>query len=245
MSLWTIFFEILCYMVVAGLALIGVLRRRDMMLALTVAVWGNLALVVSLPKLNQQFSLLHWLNTMNFLTLLPLFLVGSLLYLYRDIVPDSGILAMACAGIFVISLWLPIGTSVPAARLTSANLFAPVLAYPFLWLGLHLPFQSVGTRNDYSYGMYLYAFPVQQFLVTTWHVERHGYVTLLALSVFGTAPFAVASWWLIEKRALALKKIGLPRFAGAGFVWVAESWAAHGGESIRDRVKRNEAGYTP
>jgi peptidoglycan/LPS O-acetylase OafA/YrhL len=55
--------------------------------------------------------------------------------------------------------------------------------------------------------MYLYAFPVQQFLATAWHVNRQGYVVYLALSILGTFPFAAASWWLVERRALALKRV--------------------------------------
>jgi peptidoglycan/LPS O-acetylase OafA/YrhL len=85
-----------------------------------------------------------------------------------------------------------------------------------IWLGIHLPFERIGARNDYSYGIYIYAYPVT-VLLTIWHAQQWGYVPFLTFVLLGTAPFAVASWWLLEKRALRLKKID-PREA---WKWVS------------------------
>jgi peptidoglycan/LPS O-acetylase OafA/YrhL len=89
---------------------------------------------------------------------------------------------------------------------TDSGLLTPLIAYPLLWLGIHLPFQKVGSRNDYSYGAYIYAFPVT-VLLAIWNVQRWGYPVFILLCIAGTVPFAVASWWLIEKRALSLKRL--------------------------------------
>jgi peptidoglycan/LPS O-acetylase OafA/YrhL len=207
-STWTIFFEIVCYLIVGVMALLGLLRHRELILGLTAAAWIVLGLVVSIPNLNHQFGVLHWWDPLNFLTFIPVFMVGAVLYLYREEIPDSGALAVACVLVFTAGLWLPLGQRLPSFRLTTGNLLAPLLAYPMLWLGFHLPFRKVGARNDYSYGVYIYAYPVQQLLVI-WHVTKHGYVAYALLSILGTVPLAVASWWLIEKRALALKKVDI------------------------------------
>jgi peptidoglycan/LPS O-acetylase OafA/YrhL len=132
------------------------------------------------------------------------FMVGSVIFLFRERVPDSGWLALACAVVFVASLWLP--GAFPAIALTPSDLLAPLVAYPLLWLGSHLPFQRVGARNDYSYGVYIYAFPVTVLLLI-WHAQRLGELTFVVLCVAGTIPFAVGSWWFIEKRALKHKKL--------------------------------------
>jgi peptidoglycan/LPS O-acetylase OafA/YrhL len=142
---------------------------------------------------------------------IPLFLTGSVLYLYRDRIMDSGPLALALSAVFVASLWWPL--DLPTNRFTGqiggAALWAPALVYPLLWLGFHLPFQSFGATNDYSYGIYIYAWPVQELLVV-WGVQRLGYPAYVLIGVMATVPFAVASWWLVERRALALKKVSFP-----------------------------------
>ena len=108
--------------------------------------------------------------------------------------------------VFVAGLWLPTEGRLPAYAFTASDLLAPVIAYPLLWLGVHLPLHRVGARNDYSYGIYIYPFPVTQ-LLAIWGAWRLGYPLFSLLCVIGTIPFAVASWWVIEKRALSLKKL--------------------------------------
>ena len=144
---------------------------------------------------------------MNLLKLLTIFMVGALIYLYRNQMPDSGWIAGSCAIVFVLGLWLPTGGYSPAFALTTSYLLTPLIAYPLIWLGIHLPFQRIGASNDYSYGVYIYAYPVT-VLLATWHVARLGEPVFVFLCVVATLPFAIASWWLVEKRALRLKTLG-------------------------------------
>ena len=45
------------------------------------------------------------------------------------------------------------------------DLVAPVtMSYAFLWLAFKLPLRHFDARGDFSYGTYIYAFPVQQGL---------------------------------------------------------------------------------
>jgi peptidoglycan/LPS O-acetylase OafA/YrhL len=145
---------------------------------------------------------------MQMLTFAPIFLTGALLYLYREVVPDSGIVALVSTALFAIGLALPLGESVPVFTFTSTALTAVFLVYPCLWLGIHLPFHSVGARNDYSYGVYIYAFPVQQMLVV-WGVNHWGYWPYSFATLIAVAPLAVVSWWAVEKHALKMKKLNL------------------------------------
>jgi len=200
-SLWTLSYEFFCYLLLAGLALVGLLRHRLAVAILTGCVWVSEAIV---GIVNPGMTGNEW----SVLVLAPIFLTGSLLYLYRDRVPDSGYLALGLAFVFVVSPWLPFGGIVlPFSRTINApQVLAPLLAYPLLWLGIHLPFRKVGARNDYSYGVYIYAFPVQ-LLLAMWGVQRWGYFAYLLLSIVATIPCAVASWWIVEKHALRLKKL--------------------------------------
>jgi len=209
-SLWTLLFECACYVMVAVLSVFSLLRRRLAVLILAGSVWAVEILVTSVPSWNHHFSPSdHW-YIMKMMTFVPVFLGGALLYLYREKVPDSSVLAVGCALAFLSGLVLPLGNSVPAFTLTSMDLTAVLLVYPLLWLGIHLPCQRVGAHNDYSYGIYIYAYPVQQMLVV-WDFERWGYWPYVMLSIVAVIPFSVASWWAVEKHVLRLKTVGSTR----------------------------------
>jgi peptidoglycan/LPS O-acetylase OafA/YrhL len=207
--LWTLFYEFLCYLFIGGLAAVGLMRRRGWVAVVAGAVLATLAVMTLVPGLNRLFSAGHNGIPMEFLVLSVVFLAGSLVYLYREHIPDSGVLALICGGAFVASLYLPTYGYTPTFRLTASSLGALLIAYPMLWLGAHLPFQRIGSRNDYSYGVYIYAFPLTQLLVI-FHAERLGFVPFMVLNVVVVVPFAVASWWLIERRALRLKSVRWP-----------------------------------
>lgn len=201
-SVWSLYFEAGCYVLLALLAMTRLLKRRILVAFLGCGLW--LFELISAIVGTSIPNFVAW----GFLTLTPVFLAGTLLYLYRDRLPDSGWLALGSIAAFVATLSLPLGEGAYywSAHATGASIAAPLLAYPLLWLGIHLPFQRVGARNDYSYGVYIYAFPVQQ-LLAIWGLQRTGYVGYLLLSVVGTGLFAFASWWVVEKRALRLKKV--------------------------------------
>lgn len=138
-----------------------------------------------------------------------------------------GLLAL-CAAVFVwVSVYRPEWGVDPVARvafLTSRNgmLFFAGAALqvvnwrtPF-WLGIAswialpfvgpvaLPTAVLGLARegklpaDLSYGVYIYAFPIQQLLVTYGHLNH-------ATAILAVLPFAAASWFLVEKPALKLK----------------------------------------
>lgn len=206
-SLWTLFYEFLCYLVLAILALVGMLRNRWTVAALGAFAWATEIVITSVPSFSAQFDLYHHWDEYKMLTFVPIFLTGSAMWLYRERLPDSGVLALGCVAAVLVGFALPVGTHEPGFALTSIDMVAPFLAYPLLWLGAHLPLQSVGATNDYSYGIYIYAWPVQQ-LLALWGVNRWGYVPYVLATVALTAPFAVASWWIVERHALRLKALG-------------------------------------
>jgi peptidoglycan/LPS O-acetylase OafA/YrhL len=91
----------------------------------------------------------------------------------------------------------------PAWTLGSALLlFTPawILGLPVavVWLGNR---RSIRLPADLSYGLYIYAFPVQQLLAA------HGLLSFWA-SLAATLPFAAASWFFVEAPALSLKPAG-------------------------------------
>jgi peptidoglycan/LPS O-acetylase OafA/YrhL len=83
---------------------------------------------------------------------------------------------------------------------------APALAYLTAYIGVtDLPELPLFHRGDYSYGVYLYGYPLQQTIVTAW--PHHGNVFLLILvSVPVITGFAAFSWHLIERPILQLRR---------------------------------------
>lgn len=200
-SLWTLYYEFLCYLIVGVLALVGWVRRHPASLALawlaSVALhagWGS-GVGTALGG-NSDAALLF--------KLLPLFLGGALLQAIRHKVPIHWSGALLSLGLVLAAVgpldgWGP-------------QLTAPFIAYLLIWVGSVLPIPPLVRRHDISYGVYIYAFPVQQLLVLTGIHE----VNLLLYDVVAlacTVPLAVASWLVVERPAMrrARRSHGTPR----------------------------------
>lgn len=215
-SLWTLELEFLCYVLLAAFSVLGLLKRRVLVTSIAAGIWVAEVAIVSSRSLSVHFIPLFssdWITffafkveVMKVLLLVPIFLSGSLLYLYRERIPDSGAIALGATVLFLAGMVIPLGQGSNDLLQTSLNLTAIFLVYPLIWLGIHLPFARVSAVNDYSYGIYIYAFPIQQ-LLTMWGANRWGYAVYTLLTLVIVVPFAVASWWLIEKHALRLKKL--------------------------------------
>ena len=202
-SLWTLSFEFGAYLVVLGLGLMGGLRRRGLILALSAVLWFALAGLTVAPATNSTINFFTQPVLTPALMLLPIFLAGTCVRLYRDQIPDSAVLAAASLGMAVFVMLLPIGASAPGLSLTSGGVAGPLLVYPILWLGAHLNATGIGRRNDYSYGIYVYAFPVTQSLAMLGLVGL-GWPAFIAAVIALTALLAFASWHLVEKPAMSL-----------------------------------------
>jgi peptidoglycan/LPS O-acetylase OafA/YrhL len=213
-SLWTLFFEFLCYLLLAALSFVGIMRHRGWVALIALGIFAALLVTTLVPSLNSMFNISFNTVPMNFMVLSLGFFGGTLIYLYRERVPDSALLAVVCIIAFVATQYLPTGGHPWFARLTPSNFGVFLLAYPLLWLGAHLPFHWIGAENDYSYGVYIYAYPLTQLLIAL-RAERVGFWPFMLLTASVTFAFAVASWWLVEKHALRLKKVvvGRPIFS--------------------------------
>ena len=186
-SLWTLPVEIRLYVAVAASGLVGPLARRRVLAAAVIAL---VALFAAKPE---WFPLARYGAVTRELALL--FALGSLAYVWRDRIPLSA--SAALAAIAVVA-WNPAG-------LTRGPLFQPLLAYVLLVAAYHprlvwSPFNRIG---DYSYGLYIYAFPIQQTLA--WRIPGIEPIALFATSFPLTLAVAGISWHMVEKPALGLK----------------------------------------
>lgn len=80
-----------------------------------------------------------------------------------------------------------------------------------MYLGLLNPPKALWAfAGDYSYGLYLYGYPLQQTVASLGSQYRHWYLNF-AMAYPLALGCAVFSWWVVEKRALALRKFLKPR----------------------------------
>lgn len=183
--LYTLPFEFACYLLI-GLLMAGrVLSGRMVAVLAGVAwVWVQLAQIGALGVYDDRqakFTLC--------------FLIGSAIYFAKER------LLAGMRWLAPIALLVFVGTYLSWGF---QQLGLVAFAYLVLWVAYHLPFRSVGQKHDFSYGIYVYGWPVQQFAVY-FGANDLGLLAYTLISLAGTIVLAVASWFLVESQALKWK----------------------------------------
>ncbi|SIN70600.1 acyltransferase family protein [Agromyces cerinus] len=196
-SLWTLAYEWRAYLFIAVLVLFGGVRKLRFV-ALAAVLLLAIGLAAGTFASPAPSSPLPFVDA-KFAKVALAFAVGSCLSAFSDRVPLDDRLGWFS--------WLVVAASL----LQGGWLVAGVIALPYalLWTAVRLPavFQKIGARNDYSYGVYIYAFLIQQVTVAIgWN--SFGYVPWVAATLALTFAAAWASWHLVERPALRLKNRG-------------------------------------
>ena len=191
-SLWTLRLEFGLYAVVAGLGALGLIRSKRLTTALILiclAAYVVLTRVANVSVVPRQI--------LDFFANAVPFFVGMALAQTCIDTKRTGTLTLA---LIVVSVVLFHGPFFQHALL---------LSLPFAVLFLAHNMQChLGKFGDYSYGLYLWGFPVEQVLI---HFFSPLTITQLFLRAgIVTLVIAVISWHCVEKRALRLK----PRRSG-------------------------------
>ncbi len=200
-SLWSIRPEFLCYLGVAALGCFGLLRRRPLVLLATLGCTALYAGQILL-HLRMPGSRLTWLWCYPdfWPRLAACYLAGTGFHLYADRVVHSGRLAILSAAALSAAASLP--------RLQAFPLLIPYLGGYLLFYLAYLPagrLKDIARRGDLTYGLYLYAYPIQLLLIHRFG-PRLTPTRLSAIAVPLTAAIAALSWYLVERPCLRLKR---------------------------------------
>jgi peptidoglycan/LPS O-acetylase OafA/YrhL len=211
-SLWSLRYEMLCYVLVLVLMVVGATRRRTGLLLVAFGVLVGLMLQdwiahdrFGVGEVHLQRVVLPVVGDINLALMVPLaavFLLGGLAACRpQHFVVDARLAALAAL--------VAVGTM----RYGGFDVFGVLaFAYVVLWMAtLRTPrLKEIGVRQDWSYGVYIYAFPIQMCLAQI-GVQKLGYVVYLIASVGLSLVAGFVSWHLVEKRAMKLKHFTVER----------------------------------
>jgi peptidoglycan/LPS O-acetylase OafA/YrhL len=223
-ALWTVPFEIACYIILMGLMISGAIKRPRLILLFTCAV-----LIVGIPLrlmmshlASDNATFLESLAMDFFLfrssLLWPSFLVGIVLYQLRYYIPFSKTVAIGLVcGVILVSVF-----GDPEVLLRSPVVYSimlPLLGYLTVTIGLSpMPRLPGFGGGDYSYGLYLYHTPFLQSLIhcfpEAWTGDRWWTLFFAGFPLSLTA--AVISWHLFEYPVLKLRNSFVIKHRQAG-----------------------------
>jgi peptidoglycan/LPS O-acetylase OafA/YrhL len=184
--LWTLSHELTCYFFVTVLGLLGFLKSPRLMLIAWLAFIACYAVILYFEPQSRLVALAK---------LAFPFMVGVVLFVWR-----KKVLLSWPIGAFLVILAVLFYDS-----FVFREVFMLALTY-IVFLFAYLPGGKIRDYNrlgDYSYGIYIYAFPIQQLVAYTG-------VTNPLLNILWSFPLALicalVSWTIVEKPSLGLAK---------------------------------------
>lgn len=184
-SLWTLPTEVQLYICVALVGFFGILSRIETAnLALLFFSWVTLQSNDGYFQTGSSPEILSWS-----------FILGSLIYVNRTKIPLSVPLGMLMS--IVVFLF---------RKQSFFDLSFPiVLSYWTFVFAYHpkIKCHNFGKYGDFSYGLYIYAFPIEQFIASFPSLRNP--LLMFAIAFPLTLFMAFLSWHIVEKKALLLK----------------------------------------
>jgi len=200
-SLWTLAYEFTMYLTVAVIGVLKLYKKIPPIAFWIVLFLLSLAMVIFGREI---FSLSVFYLMLNELIPLALMFFSGILMSKHE----SKIKLKVSYGVVSLAYFVGLSYAFPSA----VSLFAATfLAYALFSLGSSPKFSWVGKLGDFSYGLYIFSFPIQQMIASVTHTTNA--YKMFALSFALTLIVAIGSWYLVESKALQLKsKINPKRY---------------------------------
>jgi peptidoglycan/LPS O-acetylase OafA/YrhL len=192
-QLWTVPYELYCYLTITCLTLAGAIGRRWILSAAAAAItFAYLAYREAAHGMIEASIIGPLPGAM----LVVCFLLGAAIHFYRDEIPFGMVAGAIAFGASALLLsWMPYGD----------YLAAWPVAYATVCLGLLDPMRTPIVKGaDYSYGLFLYGYPIQQALAATSDALRYWPVNVVATMIVGSL-VAILSWRFVERPALGMR----------------------------------------
>lgn len=206
-AMWTIAYEFRCYMLVLVLGLLGGFRKPWLIVAL--AVLMLIVAKVTPERIVQDFAHMRGHPGMMFgryrdaFNFFGVFLAGSAFYLFRDRISIRRDLAL------VSLLGLATGLFYENAVEAGFCLFGAYLIFYVAQFGARTFLKDINNKQDISYGIYLYGWPVMKLLQMDIGTRPVWLIFTLAFAI--SCVLGLLSWYCVEKPALELARTLLSR----------------------------------
>jgi peptidoglycan/LPS O-acetylase OafA/YrhL len=183
--LWSLYIEVRLYL---GIAILLWLFRRARREWVTLAIFALVIIGMAAPQWVFVFG-----ENDNFAICSALFLTGAVCALWSEKVVISGL--------WLAVLFLAANKYVRTAGFTP--LFFFFTCYCVLYFGYSRVLARVRLPGDYSYGLYIYGWPVQQVIAE--HFPQWPPLVNAGAAMAGAGCLAALSWHFVEKPCLAQK----------------------------------------
>jgi peptidoglycan/LPS O-acetylase OafA/YrhL len=193
-NLWTLPFEFYCYLIFLVGMLSSIVYNRSKFTAIFIITSATLIVI----NYYVGFEGEREDEYIRGIEIIYYFFVGCFFYHWRNNIPVNYAALIVAAALACILI-----------PFKSTMFIAPVfLVYATVVLGV-IDWPDIRTlrSGDYSYGIYLYGFPITQAVVAAMPDLRGHSIVLRVISTVLTIAFAACSWHLLERRALKLKKL--------------------------------------
>lgn len=189
-SWWSIPLEMKCYLYLALLGLVGLRRRWLVVFALMLVVIWYIRTLPGHPKANA-------LHNLRYLCI-AFFMTGICARQFMDVLLRFRI-AWLCVGVLLFIAAVASGTGDLALWVVLAPLVLVAGSLSTPWV------RAASRFGDLSYGIYIYAYFVQQLSVRYWPGPQ-SLVASTCVSAVIAAALAWCSWHAVEAPALGLKR---------------------------------------
>jgi peptidoglycan/LPS O-acetylase OafA/YrhL len=194
-SLWSLPIEFRLYLLLTSLYILGSFKRK-----LFVPFVVVLAICLLVTSSNMLFTIPKWIEV--YLLWGTFFFTGGIVYFFKSKIKLSYLLFLLFLLCWLFLKKIPI---------LNTAIEVVVIGYGILLAGYKFPpFKtSFFAHNDYSYSLYIYAYPIQQAAIYIIGASLLSPLLLFFFTILFVFPLCFFSWNFIEKPCLKKKNIYL------------------------------------
>lgn len=198
-SLWTLPWELRMYLVLLGAGLVKLISQY---LKIKVNIFTIVIIAIACTSTYYHFQYhfsqeVHWFYS-KAARFLSAFFLGASIYIFKDYIRLSSKLFISFCILIVIAYMI--------SKLAFFAVFTLLSPYIILYVA-YIPKGRILNYNklgDYSYGTYIYAWPIQQTLAVTFIGITP--IIMMLLTFILTLLIAALSWHYVEKPSMKLKR---------------------------------------